>query len=195
MSRLVGNCFKAIMFSIIFVFVFDMAFYLYRTMSLNQRMESIMTYMQEIVMENNYLPDGDKMMFDAIFRQMGTDMNRGDVFIVHLGYNYGCNAKNINGTLLTSLPASKYTSTGRRTVDLINLDTSRPADYGDIMVVQARVIIRQPIWNWVNAVDDYRYDGTGVNASDWQRVMDDSYSTELDYTYYVPCLKYQSITR
>ena len=93
MHRLVASCFKAIMFSIIFVFVFDMSFYLYRVISLNSRRESIMTSMQKVIMENNYLPDGSYKLYENIFSKLASDMNQGgEVFIRGFNINYSHDA-------------------------------------------------------------------------------------------------------
>ena len=55
MAKLTYTVFKTIMLAMIFVFVFDMGMYLYRTASLTQRMQNIMTSMQRVVQENNGL--------------------------------------------------------------------------------------------------------------------------------------------
>ena len=200
MHRMVANCFKAIMFSIIFVFVFDMAFYLYRALHLNQRMNSIMTSMQKVVMENNYMPEGDYAMYKEMLLQLQRDMNgdgsSSDRFIIGFSMNYGHDAASRNGNVLSSLNAKKFTlKGGAKEVDILKKDMETPAEYGDVMIVQCEVGILQPFWNWGDNKGDYEYDSRSEEertAPNWTRI-DDYRSTRFTYTYYVPCLKYQSI--
>ncbi|MBR4313891.1 MAG: hypothetical protein IKP66_03170 [Lachnospiraceae bacterium] len=193
MHRLVLTVFRTIFLSLIFIFVFDIGFYVYRAFSVNQRMESIMTSMQKVVMENNYLPDADYQMYKAIFLQLEHDMNNGDTFIEGIGLNYTQDAAGAG--ILTSLTATDVVSGTNR--DLLVKRMNKPARYGDVMIVQSAVRIRQPIWGFGTATNNYLTDtdyfskGTRPDARNWNRV---GYSaTTFFYTYYVPCLKYQSI--
>lgn len=188
MNRLVASVFKALMIAIIGVFVFDIVFYVYRAVSLNQRMESVMTSMQKTVMENNYLPEGDYKMYEAIFRQMATDMNKGDVFINGFSINYN---RPDRGSL-SEIRATRYTQTGSEvTENILKRQMSTPANYGDVMCIEVSVNINMPIWNWGNASPESEYVYSGQAAPEWDRV---GYRTNtFKYTYYVPCLKYQSI--
>lgn len=199
MHRLVATSFKTIMFTIIFIFVWDMAFYMYRAVSLNQRMESLMTSMQKVIMENNYLPEGDYEMYKTLLTQLARDMNGSDPndrfingFIInydHAPYGAG---------VLTSLNAQRSDGTGVRTTNILQRKMSIPANYGDVMIAQIGVNINQPLWNWSHGVvGEYNYDGQDAA---WVGGTDEGFTrvgfatTTFYYTYYVPCLKYQSIS-
>lgn len=193
MHRLVATVFKALMAAMIFVFVWDIGFYLFRAFSLNQRMESIMTSMQKVVMENNYLPEGDYNMYVAILKQLAEDMNgdgsADDIFINGFTINFNHDATDT----LDTLKATKYTLEGgkKSNQNILKKKMSVPASYGDVMVVQCSVNINMPVWNWgaQSPTADYTY--TGQDSRDWNRVG--YQTTTFTYTYYVPCLKYQSI--
>ena len=204
MYRIVGTVFKIIMLSIIFVFVWDMAFYMYRAFTLNQKMEGYMSSMQQIVMKNNYLPESDYIMYTNIFRNLADSMNGtepNDKFIVGIGTNYG------SPVTAVATSGGNTTSTTMRTLDELKvqlehtnamknalcLDMSKPASYGSIMVVQARVKINQPFWNWTTSLlgtNDFGY--SGEDGDKWSRKLD-YYTKTLYYIYYVPCLQYQTL--
>ncbi len=172
------------------IFVFDLAFYVYRAFSVNQRMESIMTSMQKVIMENNYLPEGDYDMYMSIFRQLSQDMNSGDTFIAGIGTNYDHDPT--GSGILTSLISTDATGAHR---DLLVKQMSKPAQYGDVMICQSKVKITQPIWGFGtenhHMASDHYDDYMGQDSTYWNRV---GYrTTTFYYTYYVPCLKYQSI--
>lgn len=225
MNRLVYTVFKTIAFAIIFVFVWDMVFYMYRTVSLNSRMESIATSLKKVVMENNYLPSETAEVYSDILTQMICDFNGVtwhdnmtnaellasagiNSFIAGMHWNYGTDA---TGTL-SSLSADRKVYINNtwttRTKQLLVKDMSTPADYGDIMVVQIRVAVYQPMWGWsaspstvytsnrnADATDitgDYNYDGE--DARYWDR-NSRAKTTQFTYTYYVPCLNYKTITQ
>ena len=171
MHRLVYSVFKTIMLSMIFIFAFDMLSYLYRAMSLNQRMESLMVSMQRTVMENNYLTDGAKDTYDSIFDNLKTSVNTGEEFITDIKMNYGTDAVNT----INSIKASR----GGTNSDILVKDMKKVGAYGDVMVVQVAVTINQPMWGFEN--NSYR-------ADDFTRTLTNQ--TTLSYTYYVPCLKY-----
>lgn len=193
MHKLVYTVFKTLMVAMIFVFVFDMASYMYRAMSINQRMESIMTSMQKVVMENNYLPEDSYKMYKSLLVQLTNDMNgkSGSTLVMRGAddYNWFVDAIDLNydnaavGTL-TALSALKYNpATGSSANEnILRTQMNLPADYGDVMVVQARVIIEQPTW----------FMPSGSSADGLTRGLR---TTTLKYTYYVPCLKYQSVTQ
>ncbi len=186
MNRLVALVFKTIAFAMVFVFAWDMVFYLYRALSVNQKMETLMTSVQNTVMENNYLPEGDYKMYEAIVKQMQEDMGGPDAsptdnnsgFIAKYGFNFGTQPR---GTV-RHFNASKYTIDGsKKTTDIVRTDMSVPAEYGDVMVCQAWVTVYMPFWQM----------GARANAPAWQRTQ--YLTTDFVYTYYVPCLKYQAI--
>ena len=68
-----------------------------------------------------------------------------------------------------------------------------PADYGQIMIVQLRVGVYQPLWGWGTA--NGKYDNTSdteqQSADKWVRNATGA-STEFVYNYYVPCLQYKT---
>lgn len=188
MYKLVYTVFKTIFLSMMLIFVFDIGFYLIRAFSINQRMESIMTSMQKVVMENNYLPQGDYDMYKTIFEQLMADMNGDgtmqDRFIVGIGINYKTDPK---GTVLTQLIAQDSTGHNR---NILKTRMEKPAEYGEVMICQTRVGIQQPIWGFDNSeAQGYHY--SGEDSTKWGRI---GYRyTTFYYTYYVPCLKYQSV--
>ena len=191
MYKLVYTVFKTIFLSMMLIFVFDIGFYMYRALSVNQRMESLMTSMQKIVIENNYLPEQDFAMYESIFQQLSDDMNNGDVFITGIGMNYNTNAQ--GSGVLEHLYSTDDT---RGTVDdLLVKKMDKPAQYGDVMICQARVQIAQPVWGFGTAKTGYAdtayHDYDGEDSTKWNRV---GYRTvTLYYTYYVPCLNYTSV--
>lgn len=220
MNRLVYTVFKTIMLSIIFIFLFDIVFYMYRVTSLNARMESISTSMKKVVMENNYLPSEVADTYSEILKHMICDYNQvayrpnmsnselinGDggndvngrnrnsvnsaAFISGMKWNYNTPA---TGTSLNiRAQRQRWTGSGWTTVtdsNIVKTKMNTPANYGDIMVVQLKVGVFQPIWGWTQADGRYNYDGSDVTH--WVR---NAASTELTYTYYVPCLNFRTVT-
>lgn len=222
MNRLVFSVFKTIAFAMIFVFVWDMAFYLYRVSSLNQRMENIMTSMQKVVMENNCMPEEDAKMYYQLLVNMASDFNGGSFanngtgeFVARIGWNFSENARDSRGNLLDSSNsplqvtgdrATYNASTGRwstRSVNLLHHKMGEVGAYGDIQTVQVRVMVYQPFWGFgTGGGTDYVSGGTAAGTAqggefggaNWQR-RDKAASVVLSYTYYVPCLKYKSVTQ
>lgn len=208
MNRLVYSVFKAIMMAIIFVFVFDMAFYLYRAISLNSRMQSISTSLQKVVMENNYLPSETATMYQHLFGQLIVDFNGGSYsigadgslnlndsdinnnFISGMHWNYKDGATGISGmsetTKVYRYNGSTFTPTD---IPLVIDKMSSPADYGQVMIVQLRVGVYQPLWGWGAANGKYEYHGE--DGTKWVRNATGA-STEFVYNYYVPCLQYKT---
>lgn len=208
MNRLVYSVFKAIMMAIIFVFVFDMAFYLYRAISLNSRMQSISTSLQKVVMENNYLPNETATMYQHLFGQLIVDFNGGSYsigadgslnlndsdinnnFISGMHWNYKNSATGISGmsetTRVYRYNGSTFTPTD---IPLVIDKMSNPADYGQVMIVQLRVGVYQPLWGWNTANGKYEYNGE--DGTKWVRNATGA-STEFVYNYYVPCLQYKT---
>lgn len=208
MNRLVYTVFKTIMLAIIFVFVFDMAFYLYRALSLNARMESLSTSLKKVVMENNYLPKEDAELYQDLLYQMVADFNgvtynpvsnsftgaSSDQFISGMHWNFSSDAVISDPLQLTgtvnqfNATSGTWTSVSKQ---LVHKKMNQPADYGDIMIVQLRVGVYQPLWNWGTggSTTDYKY--TGQSADSWTR-YGQARSTEFVYTYYVPCLRYKT---
>lgn len=217
MNRLVYSVFKAIMMAIIFVFVFDMAFYLYRAISLNSRMQSISTSLQKVVMENNYLPSETANMYGQLFAQLITDFNGSvnpltgeqtdyyswedgklvkndsdvnDNFISGMHWNYTDEATGVSGmnqtTKVYRYNGSAFTPTD---IPLVVNKMCDPADYGQVMIVQLRVGVYQPLWGW--NVADGKYEYKGEDGTKWVRNATGA-STEFVYNYYVPCLQYKT---
>jgi hypothetical protein len=208
MNRLVYSVFKAIMMAIIFVFVFDMAFYLYRAISLNSRMQSISTSLQKVVMENNYLPSETATMYQHLFGQLIVDFNGGSYsigadgslnlndsdinnnFISGMHWNYKNGATGVSGmsetTRVYRYNGSTFTPTD---IPLVIDKMCSPADYGQVMIVQLRVGVFQPLWGWGAANGKYEYNGE--DGTKWVRNATGA-STEFVYNYYVPCLQYKT---
>jgi hypothetical protein len=210
MNKLVYSVFKAIMVSIIFVFVFDMASYLYLALSLNARIESLSTSLKKVVMENNYLPSEDATLYASLLGQIIADFNgveftgmvngnmtfsddvdNADAFIAGASWNYGTNA-DISATGLASLTATGYNSSGGTiTRDILEKNMANVREYGDIQVVQIKVAVYQPFWSWGNAGTSNEYSYSGQDATAWTRNRKHS-THQFVYTYYVPCLKYKT---
>ena len=182
MHRLVYSVFKTIMIAMILVFAFDMFSYLYRAMSLNQRMENIMISMQREVMENNGLTEGAYNMYETMFKALADDMNGGvpGSFVNGFWINYGKEA-NTQHPCLTSLNALRDNTN----VNILCGDLKETGSYGDVMVIQVGVQINQPSWDFVGTdrgSENFQNDRTSalINAN----------THNLWYTYYVPCLRY-----
>ena len=175
MHRIVVTCFKAIAYAIIFVIIWDVCFYLWRANAVNQRMESLAVSLQEVVSKNNYLPEEDYKMFEALCKQMMDDMNQGDTFIRGFYINYGRDAHCKNSV--------KVDVSGKGNVAKYKLDT--PASYGDVQVIEIGVGINATFWNQVATT------GNQGAADAFQK--GDS-PIEFTYTYLVPCLKYTTVT-
>ena len=204
MNKFVFNIFKTLLFSIIFIFVVDMVFYMYRALSLNQKMNSIMTSMQKVVMENNYLTERDATTYTAIFNQLIDDYNgRGNGyagartgeertatwsedggFINSIRWNYGTDAAipNIDRSDFVTKDYTRSDSaiSNRNILKTDMKDTT--ANYGDVMVVQVQVDMVSPLYEFLNP--SYRYDPDDVLNR--QNVIN-----TVTYTYLVPCQHYQ----
>ena len=202
---MVFNVFKAIAFAMIFVFVLDLCFYLYKALNLNQRMESTCVSLQKVITENNYLPEGEYNMFMEIFDNIGKTMNGGKVtdslnsveqnFIIYKKSNGKDHAVSINWKdspeHMASVPqvyARVYNkSTGNyQQKNVVHSKLYDPADYGDVMYIEVNVDILQPTWGFV-------HDRGALSSASWDRVADYA-TTTFTYNYLVPCLKYQSVT-
>ncbi len=185
MHKLVYQCFKTLMVAILGIFIADMAFYLYRANTLNQKIENIASSLQKVVMENNYLPVAEKEMYEALFVQLGEQMEgsagvNADPnlnFIRGFGWNYGRDADiSVSGT----------------GVNVVK-DLSKVGEYGDIMAIQIEVGVNTPTWSVQTAnysdvmVREKRGDGTGTLSIEPNHVL-------FTYSYLVPCLKYSPIT-
>lgn len=174
MHRIVANCFKGIAFAIIFVIVWDLGFYLWRANALNQRMESLAVSMQEVVSKNNYLPEGDRAMFNSILNSIKDDMNVSDTFINAFDWNYKDNCVFDSSTLQNNLGANK-----------LRKRMKYPASYGDVMVIELRVSLNATYWTQVNTDSQGNSGDTFVNNDK---------GIVFTYTYLVPCLKYTTVT-
>lgn len=206
MHKVVFSVFKAIMLSMIFVFVWDIGFYLYRVTNLNQRMNSLMTSMQKVVMENNYLPEDAYNTYVALFRQVmdsynnNGDTSRGD-FIngFNINYNHECSSER-----RIDLNAKR----DGVDVDILRtqMDREHMGNYGDVMVVDVEVNVNIPIWGFTDESTTVHYasgdktmsvvDGGENGAAAWHNDGDSALqpaNTTLNYTYYVPCMKYQTV--
>ena len=181
MHRIVGNCFKTIAYAMIFVIVWDIVFYMWRVNTLNQRMESLMVSMQQTVSKNNCLTADNYSMYSALLsnlaEQMNGDGSANDKFIEGFKINYGHNSES-NMTIMAAKKNGSITSN----VNIVRRDMKNVASYGDIMTVEVTAGIYSPVWGFFS--NDHDADGlvkkTGLN--------------KITYVYYVPCLKYQTVT-
>lgn len=193
MNRLVFNAFKAVMLAIIFVFVWDMGFFLFRTMNLHQRMLLVTGQMVSTVQSNNYMPSefwvgtdatNPNGVYASILKDIASTMNNGDVFV--LGYNINYTTNNSG---FTDLPGTKDVSdilTHGRTAGqaYFHGTMSTPAYYGDMMLVYVQVGVACPFWSM--KTDHNVFIATNEDSS--HKKM---YSVvRLDYRYVVPCLHY-----
>lgn len=214
MNKLVYTVFKTIAMSVIFIFLFDIVFYMYRITSLNARIESFSTSMKKVVMENNYLPSEIADTYSEIFKNMICDYNQipyrpgmsdtelangtaatgqGTVntaaFIAGMRWNYNTDATGINLGINANRMVWNGSGWAHQNVDIVKKKMSDPADYGDVMVVQLKVDVFQPLWGWQAGVAGGLYNGEDVTQ--WTR---NAVTTTLNYTYYVPCLNFRTIT-
>lgn len=185
MHNLVYKVFKCLLLSMLFIIVFDVTSYLYRAMSLNQRMESIMISMQKVVMENNYLPEESYKMYKVLFKQLAEDMNsNGNTFILGYNMNYKKKPKGVKnkGYLDNKTLAGML---GMTSISRENWDMDLPAKYGDIKIVQVQVGLCSPAWQVSH--------NTNGKQVDVNKLADNC--TIFTYRYYVPCLNYQATTQ
>lgn len=198
MNRFVFNIFKTIMFAMIFVFVWDIGFYLYRVTNLNQRMNSLMTSMQKVVMENNYLPESAYNTYEALFTQIADSYNNnGDtargVFINGFRINYKHESER-NITLNATRNGVSSNIVRKQ------MDEAHKGSYGDVMIVDVEVSVNAPVWDFTtsNNLGQTTVDGGERGAAAWQNDGSSAelepYEVTLNYTYYVPCMKYQTLT-
>lgn len=224
MNRMVWCVFKAIALSIIFVFVWDMGFYLYRTFALNQRMEMLMSSLTKVVQENNYLPEQDMNLYKTLFENLSYSMNGDKSKYLDNDEDTGENYRFINGytwnydyscagtDYTNNLPDVDATVTNvngtpeSRNILVRTMDKS--ACYGDIMAVYVSVNVNTPFWTFDNTTSTFDSANNTQNVSSNGKVSDGDgsrsldhwhrnlkYSTvTLDYLYYVPCMNYTSVT-
>lgn len=223
MNRMVFSVFKAIALSMIFVFVWDMGFYLYRTFALNQRMEILMSSMTKVVQENNYLPEEEANVYKTLFQQLmrqlnGTTNGAGnpnEIFVNGFDWNlesgsyatrtYTNNMADINATVSNNAGNSV-----NRNILVRYMNT--PACYGDIMVCYVSVNVNTPFWSFntnhrassnpngnghnmdLVATNGDAFDSADINSADnW--VRNPAFQTiDMNYVYYVPCMHYTSVT-
>ena len=170
MNRLVYNAFKAIMLTMIFTFVWDVGFYMFKALNMNQRMLLIMSSMVKTVESNNYLPVDSANTYKAILNNMQTTMN-GSVdksFIYGWEWNYETDNSNISSDSL---------GTGVRLHTKMNGSDLGGVNYGDVMVVSVKVNVLPPTWI-IGRGNLYN------KASTAEKVI------PFYYRYEVPCLHY-----
>lgn len=202
--KMIYQVFKALAIAMVMVFVFDIVFYLYRAYSLNQRMESMCVSLQKVVSENNYLPEGQYNMFMTLFDDMADSFNSGyktneDGTITRVDESSlsGTDA-NINRFIVRQddghavrLNYGQTPEGGTPTISGVTVgsDLSKPLDYGDVAYIQAKVEVKQPVWDFIGtSYSAANFQNSSTNASIAEK------TTEFTYTYLVPCLKYQSVT-
>lgn len=202
--KMIYQVFKALAIAMVMVFVFDIVFYLYRAYSLNQRMESMCVSLQKVVSENNYLPEGQYNMFMTLFDDMADSFNSGyktneDGTITRVDESSlsGTDA-NINRFIVRQDDGHAVRLNYGQTPDgvtptisgvTVGSDLSKPLDYGDVAYIQAKVEVKQPVWDFIGtSYSAANFQNSNTNASIAEK------TTEFTYTYLVPCLKYQSVT-
>lgn len=171
MNKTVWVAFKAVAFSIIFVIIWSVSFYLFKAYSLNQKIESVMVTMQQEVSKNNYLPQSTYDMYEEMLRGIAGTMNGNEAGSFVRGFNI--NYHHNSAFQPTSVGGVNYVT---------RLDT--PGNYGDVAVIELQVTM--------NAVEWF-YDPAEDGAAN-QVQTDNNAATTLTYTYQVPCLRYISVT-
>ena len=224
MNRMVWCVFKAIALSIIFVFVWDMGFYLYRTFALNQRMEMLMSSMTKVVQENNYLPEQDMNLYKTLFEDLSYSMNGDKSQYLNNDEETGENYRFVNGytwNYSSGSAGTAYTNTLEdvnatvtnvngtpETRNILVRTMDKSACYGDIMAVYVSVNVNTPFWTFDTNTTTFDAAHNTQNVAMNGKVSDGNdsrsidhwhrnlrYSTvTLDYLYYVPCMNYTSVT-
>ena len=189
MTRLVYNAFKAVMFAIIFVFIWDMGFFLFKALNLHQRMLLLTGQMVDTVEANNYMPSdfwkgtgsdsNPNGTYATLMKDIVSVMNSGgDRFIVGYSTNYSTNNSGYGGPSgiddISTAPAVR--NDGK---SYFHPTMSTPAYYGDVMLVWMEVGIAPPNWGYV-----YTNNQVSLEKSAPNRVI------RLSYRYVVPCLHY-----
>lgn len=174
MTRFVAVAFKSVAYAIIFVVIWSVVFYLYRAYALNQKMESVMTTMEQEVARHNYLTESSYGVYEEILSNIQQDMNGGSEFIrgFRINYHHPCDTAGIPN--VSPDGSVKYSK---------QLDT--PANYGDIAVIELSVTI--------NALDLF-YDPGASSGAEQLQINDDGIATTFTYMSQVPCLRYISVT-
>lgn len=170
MPRLVYNCFKGILLAIIFVFVWDMGFFLFRVMNLNQRMLLLTSSMVKTVQANNYMPEDMAQTYKTMLEDIGVTMNGSggdETFIAGFNWNYDSHASLGKDKTNLNLGTNLHTK------------MSEPADYGDIMEVHVNAYVYQPFWSFATRGDTF------TSTRDAR-----AHQVALTYRYLVPCLHY-----
>lgn len=210
MHRLVLNCFKAIIYSMLFIFILNFAFYLYKVTELNHRVESIVSSMQRVVMENNYMPPEMNDVYASMFAELynsyngfdgsTTGVRRDDLNMYMTSNGTDVMEGSMSGSVMDlfivgigwnySHPAQgnfqeiEVRNTNGAIGSMRNIlrkQMNKPANFGDVMLVQVIVQVQQPMFSM-----------SGNRSSDDFK-LDKWARTNLVYNYYVPCLKYQQI--
>lgn len=182
MNKMVFAVFKAIAIAIIMVFVFDMGMYLYKALTLDQRMKNIMANMQRTVAENNYLPDGAYNVYSVLIKQAGDTLNGNEANSFVGTADGGSDAYFLNYKKSAVGVSTEVTDALASTGNTVHTDMHDIGSYGDIMVVQAAVMVRQPMWG---------FGGNGNHSAENWDVLEHSTHTFV-YTYYVPCMNYST---
>lgn len=213
MNRMVWCVFKAIALSIIFVFVWDMGFYLYRTFALNQRMEMLMSSLTKVVQENNYLPEQDMNLYQTLFEDVSYAMNGDKSKYKNNDEDTGSNYRFVNGytwNYSTTSSGTAYTNAlpdvnaTVTTVDGTQVNRNilvrtmdKAACYGDIMAVYVSVNVNTPFWSFDNTTttangDEDAKGGKYINVERNGKVSDGDGSRSLDHWH--RNLKYSTVT-
>ena len=185
MTRFVYNAFKAVILAIIFVFVWDMGFFLFKTLNLHQRMLLLTGQMVDTVEANNYMPadfwigtgtlSNPNGTYARIMDDIANTMNAGDRFVVGYSINYG-SGSNDSGFVdigiddISTAPAVR--NDGK---SYFHQTMETPAYYGDVMLVWMEIGVAPPKWGYTGG-DLNKYDSSGC--------------VKLAYRYVVPCLHY-----
>lgn len=178
MNKLVASVFKAILFSMIFIVVWDVAFYLLRTYSLNYKVETLMSTVCYAVSKENYLSEDAYKMVDNTLANI-MDVSNGGVtdvskqFVTGYEINYLQPALGVG----TSVTDGEYLVLDPNLTYSVQLNT--PANFGDIAVIQ--IIIHINSTNWF-------FDRSEQASAD--QLKRQNLSNSLVFTSQQPCLRY-----
>lgn len=195
MHRIVANCFKAIAYSMIFIIIWTVGFYLWKVNALNQRIESLTVSMQNVVSRNNYLPEDSFNMFSGILQSIASDMNGGDktdtrfIYGMWLNYDTGKDSTYSGGVNAETKLVYDSIGTGSKT-SKVCYNISAPVDYGDVQVIELEIGVNAP---WFSSTD--RADKITISGKTLESSENHQSDMVLKYTYAVPCLKYTTVTQ
>ena len=191
------------MLSMIFIMVFDITSYLYRAMSLNTKVENLMTSLQRTVSENNGLPSETAETYSKLLSNTADNFNKNgtnEPFVLGISWNYGKSVETVGTSTPLSINSKRYYYDNSsknykdKEVDILHTDMGDIGDYGDIHACQVKIAVAQPMWGWGN-LEKATYSYGGEDSTSWNKARTKVPVTMFYYTYYVPDIRYKSVTQ